>query len=757
MKKKIIVAVIFTAMLFSYFLPLTDVFANSSTSKLSISFRSGSEDYGKVQYSLDDGNNWSDVTTNKNNMAITVTGNNLRLKIVPNANYRVDYAGIELRLDEENIQNVSDYGLESANGYAIDSNVSEVSLTNVEFRSNSNNNQQLQGGNTDATVSLTLTGSTLEYDKPWDNTACDFVFGINGAGMRSIMSDEVDYTTSYSDIVGLTTADDLDYSYNYNGEGTVTFNIKTQWDDVIESIYINDTEYSVPKTKDELIAAFNPEFRGISFDIPNVPYAAHYSISVEARKQYDNEKIMGNFGWTYDENSNEYSDDDKIPHGTLEFVKAVYDGTTYNTVEAVNNVGGVFQWKNANKSNDPFGEAMFPVGTSLTVKLIPDAGYQLTALTLNGTAFTPGEEIGVYTFTIKGGNWHLGANFTEVGNEVKTNSNNIIDGNIRLNVNGDNSFKNGTAKLEVKDVNNLSNDRINEFTATAEEEGYEVSSYIDMSLYNTIYKGGKKDGNGEYQAWNTQVDNLKNEASITLELNEDMTGKTLALVHEKHNGETITGYELVDAAYNEENNTITFRTNSFSNYAIVVRDSYTKDYEVKDNDGNSIKFKKESGHIYNLTITDFLTFTDKDLEESGIDKDEYNQTLKEIKNVTKKEGELLAFLDIKVTDENDNEIHEGPFTIKIKMTDKMKKYNAFKIIYVDPEDEFKTEEPITLTVDGDYLVGTINHLSTYAVTGTLKANPDTGDMILKYVAILGISALGFAGIKLYSRKKAKNN
>lgn len=757
MKKKTIFAVIVTAMLFSYILPFTNVFANSSTSKLSVSFRGSSADYGKVQYSLNDGTTWNNITSNESNKAITVTGSNLRLKIVPNENYNVDYAGIELRLDEQNIVNVSDYGFESANGYAVDSSVGEVSLTNVEFRNESNNNNNLQGGNEDSTVSLTVYGSSLEYDKPWDGEACDFAFGINGAGIRRIMSDEVDYNTSYDDIVGLETKDDLDYSYNYNDEGTVTFNIKTQWDDVIESITINGTEYPTPQSKNDLIAAFNRDFRGIAFDIPNVPYAAHYDIEVNARKQYDNEKIMGNFGWTYDENSNEYSDDDKIPHGTLQFVKAVYEDTTYNTVAAVNAVGSVFEWKDADKNNDPFGEAMFPVGTQLTVKLIPDAGYQLTALTLNGQAFTAGEEIGVYTFTIKGGNWHLGANFTEVADEVKTTSNNVTDGSIRINTNGDNSFKNGTAKLEVKDVSNLSNDRINEFTATAEEEGYEVSSYIDMSLYNTIYKGGKKDGNGEYQAWNTQVDNLKNAASITLELNDDMAGKTLALVHEKHNGETITGYELVEAAYNEENNTITFRTDSFSNYAIVVRDSYMKDYEVKDDNGNSIKFQEVSGHIYNLTITDFLTFTDKDLQEAGIPKDEYEQGIKEIKNITKKDGELLAFLDIKVTDENDNEIHEGPFTIKIKMTDKMKKYESFKITFVDADNGFETEEAITLTQEGDYLVGTLEHLSTYAVTGTLKANPDTGDMILKYIAILGISVLGFAGIKLYSRKNVKNN
>ena len=85
-------------------------------------------------------------------------------------------------------------------------------------------------------------------------------------------------------------------------------------------------------------------------------------------------------------------------------------------------------------------------------------------------------------------------------------------------------------------------------------------------------------------------------------------------------------------------------------------------------------------------------------------------------------------------------IHEGPFYIKIKMTDEMKKYDIFKIIYIDAEDNFATESPITLTQEGGYLVGTLEHLSTYALVGdnapsaptytvSFDANGDTGTMV----------------------------
>ncbi len=419
-----------------------------------------------------------------------------------------------------------------------------------------------------ANVTVNISGEELEYDAPWTNDAADFVFGINGSEMRRLSKEEVNYTTEGDKIVGLATKEALGYEYNYDDSGNVTFNIKTQWDDVITSLTINGVLYDTPQTKDDLINAFDADFRGIRFDIENVPYAEEYHIVVEGRKQTQEEKIMGNFGWTYDPNSNEYSDDDKIPYGNLEFVDAKYNGVTYNSIEEVNEAGGTFQWDDGVKgTDDPTGEAMFPTGTELTLRLIPDAGYQLTSLDLNGTPFEPGEEVGLYTFTIGGGNWHLGAQFTQVGAEVQASSVNIKSGNIDINEN----FEYGTAKLEVSDVASMDSSRMEEFENTATDEGYEIENYLDISLYNAVYKGGIKDVNGNYESWDTSVENIENKATITLELENDMSGKDLAVIHELHNGEEIIGYELINATYNEENNTITFESDSFSHYAIVSK------------------------------------------------------------------------------------------------------------------------------------------------------------------------------------------
>lgn len=582
MPKRFMAFTMIFAMLFSYFAPITNALALSSTTQLLVSFRNGNEEYGKVQYSLNDGASWNDVTENVQNLNIAVTSDNLRLKIVPNNNYSVDYAGIEMRQDENDIGGLSTIGFENENGYAVPSNVQSVSLTQVEFRQNQNNDPEPT--NPVGKITVSISGEELEYGGEF---ASDIAFGINDSPIRSLSADEVNYTRENNQIIGLETKEQIDYEYNYGDEGTVIFNIKTQWNDVITSLKINNIEYNTPQTKAELTQAYTTEFGGIKFSVQNVPYSEEYDIEINGRKQTDEEIILGNFGWTYDDNSNEYSDDDKIPNGVLEFVEAKYNNVTYDSIEDVNEAGGVFKWEDGVKgTNHPEGTATFPVGTELTIRLIPDTGYQLTSFDLNGFPFETGNDVGLYTFTIGGGNWHLGAHFTEVNDEVKANSQNVKSGEIEINKNNDNNFESGTAKLEVNDVVSMSPNRMEEFENLADEEGYDLENYLDISLYNTIYKGGNKDANGNYESWDTPVENIEDNATITLELEDDMSGKELAIIHEKHNGNTITGYELIDAVYNEENNTITFETDSFSNYAIVSKEStnntkYTVHFDSK--------------------------------------------------------------------------------------------------------------------------------------------------------------------------------
>jgi hypothetical protein len=116
----------------------------------------------------------------------------------------------------------------------------------------------------------------------------------------------------------------------------------------------------------------------------------------------------------------------------------------------------------------------------------------------------------------------------------------------------------GTARLDVKDIE-LNKEQISNFEEAA--EGYEISSYLDISLFNTVFKGTEK------ESWDTQVKDLNNEAEITLKLEDGVDGNGLVIVHEKHDGT----YEIIPTTYDPETNTITFKTKSFSNYALATK------------------------------------------------------------------------------------------------------------------------------------------------------------------------------------------
>ena len=168
-------------------------------------------------------------------------------------------------------------------------------------------------------------------------------------------------------------------------------------------------------------------------------------------------------------------------------------------------------------------------------------------------------------------------------------------------------------------------------------------------------------------------------------------------------------------------------------------DFETESYTLTDDKGNVISLAYEKSRVLSFTMIDYLAFSPEDLETMGIPQPLYDSMMEGIENATKQHGTLLSFYEIQVENDNGFLIHEGPLYIKIKMTDEMKKYDIFKIVYIDTEDNFATESPITLTQEGGYLVGTLEHLSTYALVGdhapsaptytvSFDANGGTGTM-----------------------------
>ena len=79
-------------------------------------------------------------------------------------------------------------------------------------------------------------------------------------------------------------------------------------------------------------------------------------------------------------------------------------------------------------------------------------------------------------------------------------------------------------------------------------------------------------------------------------------------------------------------------------------------------------------------------------------------------------------------------------------------------IYFD--DEFNTEKPIELKVQGEYLVGVLPHLSSYALVGShTSSNPQTYDSIYNWIGLITLATIGIVttSIMIVKSKKRENN
>lgn len=120
-----------------------------------------------------------------------------------------------------------------------------------------------------------------------------------------------------------------------------------------------------------------------------------------------------------------------------------------------------------------------------------------------------------------------------------------------------------------------------------------------------------------------------------------------------------------------------------------------------------------------------------------------SDTSDDSKNAIEKEMKktFLALYDISVIDLTDGRNEEvkmdnGEYTIRIKMTDEMKKYKDFEAFYIGSDDKV---EKFSASADNDYITFNTTHLSKYGFVGNLKESnkinegPQTADRLFIYI------------------------
>ena len=374
------------------------------------------------------------------------------------------------------------------------------------------------------------------------------------------VSGKADFYINDSRMVNVENKSFDDVSYTYDGKGYVDFYFNCFVGERITALKINDVDYynllptpSTEEGKAALLEACKGQLN--EFKI-TVPYSeSGYAIESSVKGLDDTDKdymVVGNFLWTY---TDQNQGDDYIDHGRMELVSVEY-GNNISEPDDLNNPGTAYDWS----QNENGGSAVLPVGAVVTVKLVPDYGYQLTSFGINGGNFGTGDEQSTFTFEIKPGNAHLGAHFTQVEDKVSSSTSAVTNGSIQL---GQNEINTGTVVLSVSDASANEATR-NGFTETVRNNentaDYEIASILDINLDQVLYKGTES-GN---DVWSNEMNALTNSAGITLALAEDYGD--VVVIHEKHDNT----YEVIDTSYDSTTGTISFNTDSFSNYAIAA-------------------------------------------------------------------------------------------------------------------------------------------------------------------------------------------
>lgn len=239
--------------------------------------------------------------------------------------------------------------------------------------------------------------------------------------------------------------------------------------------------------------------------------------------------------WAYDDT---YGEDGRIEHGTAEIIKINGQDVPQMTFsDFANNPGDKSGGHLAVKRDDV-----------VTIKLIPDYGYQLSGASINGVELEAlDNQVSTFTFTMPDTNVHFKGIFTQTQDEIKTSGTKVSSASVE---NGANAAPSGNLRLTVEDSD------ANTTNALAQIENVVSAEAVNLTLDQIVSKG---DGTN----WENPVTQFDQPVKMKLQVADYDTAAGYEVVRE-HNGNLT---KLTTSV--SENGTLTFETNQFSTYFIV--------------------------------------------------------------------------------------------------------------------------------------------------------------------------------------------
>ena len=256
----------------------------------------------------------------------------------------------------------------------------------------------------------------------------------------------------------------------------------------------------------------------------------------ESHIQIDKNSKTLTVTWAYDRDS--FGADAYLEHGKAQIT----------AIEGVSDFSTLF---GANPGDAKGGNIAVPAGKKVTIKLVPDYGYQVAGLQLNGGVTLQPDDAQTSTFTFVMGNSpvHMKGLFTKVSDTVNSYSKQIEAASI---TNGANAAASGNLRLTVSDAESYDTT-----SAQALVSGAQSAQAVDLKLDQIVSKG-----NGSN--WENNITEFEKPVTLNLALDNYDANYDYTVVR-NHNG------KLTELSTTVERGTISFETNQFSTYIIVKK------------------------------------------------------------------------------------------------------------------------------------------------------------------------------------------
>ncbi len=200
---------------------------------------------------------------------------------------------------------------------------------------------------------------------------------------------------------------------------------------------------------------------------------------------------------------------------------------------------------------EKMGESFYLVDydSPVTVRLIPDYGYQVIGAQINGEVeLTAKDATNEFTFAMPHGNVHFQGIFTETADIIDIASSSVVSG---ASFSGDAvATAGGTAKMTINNASPA------DVTTVAEIDSTKSVQAVDITMNQLFYKNSADD------VWSTKREELDFPAEVKLEVSQAAVGYA---VLREHNGEV----ERIESYYDDATNTITFYSEKYSTYTLV--------------------------------------------------------------------------------------------------------------------------------------------------------------------------------------------